>query len=147
VGHLGIVLIGSSLIPFNLIPDFLSPALATYAAWTGAGHGYSFFSPNPGFQIIAEASWRNSENGEIETEYFGLGGDEFQRRISSTLTNFVNARVYDLGGRTVAAWVIGRNRDTCQDVIVRFVEIIPPPPASTTAPRREIRYQAVFTTQ
>jgi hypothetical protein len=146
---LAIVCLGSSLIPFDFTPDFLAPALATYSAWTGGGHGYSFFSPNPGNQVIAEASWRVSASNEIETESFGLGGSEFQRRVSSTLTNFLNADVYDLAGRTVAAWVIGQNQPKPNHVLVRLIEIIPPPlhQPLEKAPRREVKYEAVFTAQ
>ena len=142
------MLIGSSLIPFDVVPEFLSPAICTYAAWTGGGLGYSFFSPNPGNQVIAEASWRNSETGEVETEYFGSASNEFQRRVSSTLVNFLNARVYDLAGRTVAAWVIGQNRPRPQYVLVRFIEIIPPlQKGFETRSKRDLKYEAVFTAE
>jgi hypothetical protein len=148
-GHLVIVFLGSSLIPFDFVLEFLAPAVSTYSAWTGGGHGYSFFSPNPGNQVIAEASWRDSASNEIETEYFGVGGSEFQRRVSSTLTNFLNADVYDLAGRTVAAWVIGHHQPRPDHVLVRLVEIIPPPlhEPLEKATRREVKYEAVFTAQ
>ncbi|WP_276088250.1 hypothetical protein [Pedobacter sp. JY14-1] len=106
--HLLIVFLGSNL--FEYKSKFLDNIILPYAAWTGGGFGYSFFSPNVGNQTVVKAYTLHSDK-TLRQDALGAGTDMLDNRFGSVIQTFRNQKAYELMARTVAAYVFAKYPD------------------------------------
>ncbi|HMO39545.1 MAG TPA: hypothetical protein PKC76_16195 [Saprospiraceae bacterium] len=105
--HFITIIIGAIVLPFgkcNL--GYAGRLLDVYASWTGGGHGYSFFSPDVGYQNVAKV-FILTENDSLLVEAFGGNKTHLDARISAFIHSAYNIKVYELNARLLAAYVFG----------------------------------------
>lgn len=109
--HLLVIVTGAILIPFcKLRVDFVDRFIEVYSSWTGGGHGYSFFSPDVGYQNAAKVFILNAQDSLI-VEAFGGNSNHLDARISSFIHSAYNIKVYELNARLLSAYIFGAYPD------------------------------------
>ncbi|MFN7115635.1 MAG: hypothetical protein ACK4TA_02490 [Saprospiraceae bacterium] len=109
--HLLIIITGSILMPFfKLKVHFIDRLVDVYSSWTGGGHGYSFFSPDVGYQNAAKV-FILTENDSLIVEAFGGNKNHLDARISSFIHSAYNIKVYELNARLLSAYIFGTYPD------------------------------------
>lgn len=95
---------------FKLKVHFIDRFVDVYSSWTGGGHGYSFFSPDVGYQNAAKVFILTQQDSLI-TEAFGDNKSHLDARISSFIHSAYNIQVFELNARLLSAYVFGMHPD------------------------------------
>lgn len=95
---------------FKLNIYFVDRFVDVYSSWTGGGHGYSFFSPDVGYQNAAKV-FILTKNDSLIVEAFGGNKTHLDARISSFIHSAYNIKVYELNARLLSAYVFGAYPD------------------------------------
>ena len=79
-----------------------------YGRLTGSSNSYGFFAPNVANQLITTVT-AEDVRGNHTVIPFGGTGSETERRVSTMMMVFANARCPQMHGLSLAAYTLGKN--------------------------------------
>jgi hypothetical protein len=107
-GHLLLVACGAAGFAPWKNGGFAGHSVSLYGHLTGASNSYGFFAPNVANQLITTVTAEDVQGNRRVVE-FGGGGTETDRRISTMMMVFANAKCPQMHGLSLAAYILGKN--------------------------------------
>jgi hypothetical protein len=107
-GHLLLVACGAAGFAPWKHGGFAGHCVSLYGHLTGSSNSYGFFAPNVANQLITTVT-AEDVRGDRRVMQFGGGGTETDRRVSTMMMVFANAKCPQMHGLSLAAYTLGKN--------------------------------------